>query len=333
MKEYIETFTNPRTNQIEDIKVYEYSFEDWQNGIINTNFSAGKRLTFNINKQAFEYNYLPINEKKKMIENAKEIYLNKVEIETNLFKTILAQRLELSQAKEILIQTEIESYNKLLSDDLLPIKLLSNINHPLELVLPFYSYSLPNINPDTREFEGFKTIKRYESQKIYTIKIYSIRKTYKKIIVEGIKDYSLTNSPNQNFQIGSGDSHYIRVEAIHNYIQHLKTISEELNQSSKTSLKMSSIEVEIFTTEQFEIYNILIDKYHNRTNSSLQKAKVIFQYLRSIYGLHHSRKDKYIQYINTTYLKDKEEKLRPFNDIADFTKYTNELEKLVSKNK
>ena len=96
---------------------------------------------------------------------------------------------------------------------------------------------------------------------------------------------------------------------------------------------MSSIEVEIFTTEQFEIYNILIDKYHNRTNSSLQKAKVIFQYLRSIYGLHHSRKDKYIQYINTTYLKDKEEKLRPFNDIADFTKYTNELEKLVSKNK
>ena len=88
MKEYIETFTNPRTNQIEDIKVYEYSFEDWQNGIINTNFSAGKRLTFNINKQAFEYNYLPINEKKKMIENAKEIYLNKVEIETSSKRSV-----------------------------------------------------------------------------------------------------------------------------------------------------------------------------------------------------------------------------------------------------
>ena len=329
MKEYIETFTNPRTNQIEDIKVYEYSFEDWQNGIINTNFSAGKRLTFNINKQAFEYNYLPINEKKKMIENAKEIYLNKVEIETNLFKTILAQRLELSQAKENLIQIEIKKYSELLSDELLPLKFLSNLNQPLELVLPFFSLSIPTINPDTKTFDGFKKIQNYTSRKIDTIEIDSIRKTYKKIIVEGIKDYSLTNSPER----GSNDSHYIRVEAIHNYIQHLKTICEELNQSSKTSLKMTSIEAEIFTSEQFEIYNILIDKYHNRTNSSLQKAKVIFQYLRSIYGLHHSRKDKYIQYINTTYLKDKEEKLRPFNDIADFTKYTNELEKLVSKNK
>ena len=44
-------------------------------------------------------------------------------------------------------------------------------------------------------------------------------------------------------------------------------------------------------------------------------------------------KDKYIQYINSSYLKDKEEKLRPFKDIADFTKYTIELDILVSENK
>ena len=219
-----------------------------------------------------------------------------------VFKTILAQRLELSQAKENLIQIEIKKYSELLSDELLPLKFLSNLNQPLELVLPFFSLSIPTINPDTKTFDGFKKIQNYTSRKIDTIEIDSIRKTYKKIIVEGIKDYSLTNSPER----GSNDSHYIRVEAIHNYIQHLKTICEELNQSSKTSLKMTSIEAEIFTSEQFEIYNILIDKYHNRTNSSLQKAKVIFQYLRSIYGLHHSRKDKYIQYINTTYVKDKE---------------------------
>lgn len=323
MKEYIETFKNPRTNQIEDITVYEYSFEDWQNGIINTNFSAGKRLTFNIDKQAFEYNYLPINEKSKMIENAKEIYLNKVEIETNLFKTILAQRLELSQAKEILIQTEIESYKKLLSDDLLPIKLLSNINQPLELVLPFFSFSLPTVNPDTKTFDGFKKIQNYTSRKIDTIEIDSILKTYKKIIVKGIKDYSLTNSPER----GSNDSHYIRVEAIHNYIAYLN----ELNIDIGLKVKMTAKEAEIFTPEQFKIFDFLYHNYNTTRNSHLQKFKIIFQYLRSSKGLHYSKKDNYIDYVNTSYLMNNTDQLKQFKDIESFNNYTIEIDNLVNK--
>lgn len=329
MKEYKETFTNPRTKQIEDITIFEFSFEDWENGIINTNFSVGKRLTFNINKQAFEYNYLPVNEKIKIMTKAKEIYDNKVENETNLFISILAKRLELSQAKEILIQNEIESYNKLLSNELLPLKLISNICEPLELTLPFFKFSLPVINPETKRFESVRNIQNYTTRKLNTIEIDSIRKTYKKIIIEGIKDYSNTNSPNMNYGSGSDDSHYIRVEAIHNYIEHLKTISVDLIKSSGKLLNMSKVEKDIFTPEQFEIFKILIENYETRTNSPLQKAKLIYQYLRSCKGLHYSNKDKYIDYVNHTFLKDKEGKLKPFQDIGGFEKYRIEMEKLL----
>lgn len=325
MKEYIETFTNPRTNQVEDITVYEYSFEDWQNGKINTNFSAGKRLTFNIDKQAFEYNYLPINEKQNIIEKAKEIYNSKVEAETNLFKAIINKRLSLSQAKEKLLESEIEAYKKLLSNDLLPIRMLSNIERPLELILPSGNMPFPILHPDKNEFIGVQNVQNYSPTTLDTIQIDSIRKMYKKIIVEGIKDYTLTNSPNFRISIGGGDSHYIRVEAIHNYIAYLN----ELNIDIKVKVKMTAKETEIFTPEQFKIFDFLNHNYNTTRNTNLQKFKIIFQYLRSSKGLHYSKKDKYIDYVNEKYLSNESNKLKQFKDIENFNLYTIEIDKKI----
>ena len=229
MKQYKEDFTNPDTGKKEKIQVTEYFFEDYVNGIISVNFhSVGKQLckVTDINKKVYyEYNILSSIEYKKIQAEAKRLYNEKVNNEFNLFKTIFSKRYDTSQAKDLLLKNEIELYNKLLFNEYLPIYIRTNIITPIEIVLP--SIQLPDFNkmfaPNgdiSPDYKGEK-IQYIAPTKIDTITISEIRETYKRIIIEGVKDYSQTNSPNFRINVGS-DHHYIRVEAIHLYFEWLK---------------------------------------------------------------------------------------------------------------
>lgn len=275
MKEYKEDFIHPKTKEKQSIPVYEYSFEDWENGTICTNWKPGKRLTHNLTTKQYEYEFLPFEEKHKIITKAKELYIEKVQKETDLFKSLFELRYSKSEAKDLLLKNEIELYQKLLSNELLPIGTLTNMIQPLELVLPFWNMPFPVIDPETKTFKAIQNIQYYSPTKLDTITINSIREIYKQIIIEGNKDYSRT----EYIDIRSNDTHLIRVEAIHNYIQYLNSFENNSKLLQFTALensgKRNKIEINMAKNDKFCQNFKLENEVSELIFDTLEKMKAI----------------------------------------------------------
>lgn len=294
MKQYKENFINPDTGKKEKIQVTEYFYEDYVNGIISAKFSTlGKELhrVLDTNKNIYyEYAIMSRTEYKKIQAEAKRLYEQKVNAEFDLFKTIFLKRYDTSQAKDLLLKNEIELYKKLLFNEYLPISFITDIHTPIELIMPsmempdFSKMFAPNgFNPD---YKGEK-IQYYKPTKLNTRTISEIRETYKRIIIEGVKDYSHTNSPNFRIVIGGGDLHYIRVEAIHLYFEWIKNFKPDTQnpettfkdllincnadevlailKENYTKVKSKKMVLMLKALHKIELITINIDNYQNKT--------------------------------------------------------------------
>lgn len=198
-------FTNPETGKQEEYEVRVYSFEDWEKGIFSGSIEPGK-IVFNTQEKR-AYKILNKDEYKKIEEKRKVYYFKKVEKETEKLTSFFKERYERSENKERLLKNEVDNYNKLL---------FSNSN------------AIPEIN-------------RHGTVLPKGSDIGSIRYLYNKIIVNGERDFSLTNSPKLGVQIGSGDLHYIAAEAAARYYEFINTFKSQLPQEEDNKELLKSI--------------------------------------------------------------------------------------------
>ncbi len=235
MKSYFETWINPKTNLSEEIEVHELFLEDWENGDLID--SVGKHLVHGLSDK-FYYYVLSSTEFAKIEVRRKEIYFEKIEKEFLQYVSVFQKRYNQSEAKERLIKTEIDLYEKLLFTERLQIHVLSNVIYPLEEIImpsvewPDFSKLLAAAGGFNPNYKGEKVL-FYGPRKLNSIEISDIRKLYQKIIVNGEKDFSKTNSPNCRVNIGAGDSNFIRVEGIAKFYEYLKSLDMPFETNSE----------------------------------------------------------------------------------------------------
>ena len=176
------------------LKVNEYSYEDWWNGQFNYWHGTLRHLVEVAETKEIYIAYLPADEYDKICIKQKELFLNKVNDELVNLKRRFESTYHISENKKLLLQTEVENYEKLLFADKLK---LSGILMSTEKPIKNFPYSAIDID--------------------------GIRNLYSELIVKGNKNYTLTTSPNCQFGIGAGDFHNVRVEAIAQYYEWLKT--------------------------------------------------------------------------------------------------------------
>lgn len=196
MKTYFEQGINPETKKEEEIEVNEYYFDDWEKGIISGNIEPGKDLVYHKSEKRYIYKSLSYKEYSKIETEREKIYFEKVEEQSQNYIEKFQLRYESSGNKERHLQTEIEYIEKQLFPENFPTVNRSNIPFGLQLRID--------------------------------------RKLYQKIIVNGERDFTLTNSPKCKFQFGGGDVYYISIEAIARFYNYLKELAGFPQQPQET---------------------------------------------------------------------------------------------------
>lgn len=116
MKTYFETAINPKTKKKEKIEVFEYSFEDWEQGRISGNWVGGKKLVYNNTEQKHHFDFLPFEEYEKIDVARKKLYWEKVANQLIANKTVFNLTYEKSGNKKRLFEIEIDNAEKTLSN-------------------------------------------------------------------------------------------------------------------------------------------------------------------------------------------------------------------------
>jgi len=266
MKIYLKEMIDSYTNEKHEVEIRHYSYEDWEKGSIATCMSVGESLSCeHIAIRLLDFSHVgfskPILAKRcgkkddpfkciryekitggsflsskdyeKIQAKAKDLYDEKVEKKTKAYIDEFEQRLNNSGNKERLVKLEIDLYNKLLFPEHLNLDnyVGENITYPLSDIKSHLGV-MGAIASDAIDETIF-----YSSKKSLTLgKIRDIRDTYDKIIVQGRKDYTETNSPMCQFS-GKGDTHYIEVEAIAKFYDYLKLTMKNNNQFDFNKVK------------------------------------------------------------------------------------------------
>lgn len=200
MKKSYENWINPETKKKEKIEVWEYFFEDWENGIISGWENAGKKLIHNVSEKKRRYDILSKDEFMKIDKKCKEIYWQKVNDAFGRMKQRFNVRLSKSRDKERLVNIEIEKYEYLFFPE-------KRKNKPCP---PQFNSTL---------FLGYDNL-------------------YNKLIVEGEQDYSIIN--NSRITIGAGDLHHIKVETYAKFLEWLKTLTPQQKGKKVSPLKLTA---------------------------------------------------------------------------------------------
>ena len=114
MKKSKENWINPKTKKEEKIEVYEYSFEDWDNGRIAGDWKAGKRLVHNTTENKHFYEILPIKEYDKIEAKRKDLYWEKVKEWFSQLKKAFYHTHGQSGNRERLLESEIKRMEEML---------------------------------------------------------------------------------------------------------------------------------------------------------------------------------------------------------------------------
>nr|WKN35059.1 hypothetical protein K4G66_22025 [Tunicatimonas sp. TK19036] len=200
MKEYFE----------EDRKIIEYELSDWESGIINNAIvEHSKSDAFLMIKGGVHvYTRLPKDQYELIDIERKKLYWEKVDRYFKSFKKSFLDQYKLSGNPDRLLQIEIDKYEALFFSEKCQLKgIPTNDDFPID-----------GLN-------------------IYSINIIEYRKLYEKIYLKGNREYHHTNSPNCKEQIGSGDYHFVIVEAYAKYLTWLQNFDE-------TSIIMAEIDLE-----------------------------------------------------------------------------------------
>lgn len=177
MKKYFKIEVNTKTKKKEKIKGIEYSFEDFEKGVLLDRWIKPGETLWTDGKTN-HCNYLPETEFKKIREKQKEYYLEKVEKKFQFHKSSFESMRLKSGNVETLLQTEIDKCKNLL----IPAK--------------------KSLEPISRE-----------NPTIYDT---PMQKLYQQIIVEGKQNFNLTNSP-KCCNGSNRDRGFIQVEGLNNY--------------------------------------------------------------------------------------------------------------------
>ncbi|MEJ7737439.1 MAG: hypothetical protein WKF97_08435 [Chitinophagaceae bacterium] len=338
MKKYYENWTNPKTQEAEQIEVQEYDFMDWWEGRISGPWQPGKHLVLNTTEQKYHYDLLKEEEWSKIEERRKAIYFDQVERLTEGFIHTFKKRYEISEAKDRLLQIEIERYEKLLFAEKLPISVRTNRHFPLdEIYLPsgeipdfskMIAKGVEGLNPD---YKG-ETVQLFKPSKLNTIDICEIRDIYEKIIVNGIRDFAFTNSPNCQIKIGAGDSPFVRVESIAKYYNWLLDFKNKTPADTETTIpkpdeKLSEVgsSKNQSTGEVVGIKNnfdsVKIDKVYDHFSKHLVEKNYLTEaeltaYLKQALELKEPPKDRFSFKLVPTKAKIYKVFYRYFKDIA-----------------
>ncbi len=224
---YKEPFTNPNTGKEQQITVTEYTLDDYLKGIIGANKMSGKILakSYGVNRSEYEYGYeyLPIEEKQKIMEAAKVLYNQRVQKQADFYKRIFQRELEQSQAKGELRELEIQALENVFINPLPP---GSTVELPTRAGIQDLA-----INTGTEKKPEYRRInvpEQYTRIRIGINEIKRKRGIYREIIIRGEKDYTRTS---YNF---SEDRHYIEVEALNIYWNWLKQPETKTEQKQQT---------------------------------------------------------------------------------------------------
>ncbi|QMU30129.1 hypothetical protein [Adhaeribacter radiodurans] len=212
------------------LEVIEYNFVDYLNGDIGCWIKANKKWI----EKDISYAYLPMDELNKIKAQAEKYYWEKVNYLFKEFKDYFIVRWNRSGNPERLLMKEIANYEMLLFNEKLPLpSIVTNLTGP-DLLGPSYMRLIiwqPYVPVGffQRFVLGKDKIKtRYEN--VYTtMDISDIREKYNRIVEQGLKDYSRTNSPKCYIQ--SNDCQYIQVEAINLYYHWLNNFNNKKNVS------------------------------------------------------------------------------------------------------
>ncbi|MBK8486134.1 MAG: hypothetical protein IPL31_17765 [Saprospiraceae bacterium] len=228
MKSYFEKLTDDKDGKQYEVEVKEYCYEDWMDGASSMSVESGRlRIVSPVSNELIYIAYLPFTEYNKIIEHQKRNYELRVERLTNLYINIFQQRYNRSGAKDRLLKIELELYKKLFFEEKLPIYSLNNIQILLTLVLPlmnfpdftkFFSKDEVAFN---KEYKG-EGITYYDFTPYHSVDIQGKRDIFKRVIVEGIKDYRGIGAKIFDFETNDYSSRCIQVEAMYKYFNWLK---------------------------------------------------------------------------------------------------------------
>ncbi|MEI2695477.1 MAG: hypothetical protein V9E90_10430 [Saprospiraceae bacterium] len=227
MKTYSEKLWDETEGKFHEVEVKEYCYEDWINGISPMPTEPGRLRIFDITNQLINIACLPEIEYNKIIKEKERIYNLRVERQTNLLIDIYKQRHERSEAKDYLLKLELETYEKLFFDEKLHIYSPNTFHVLLEIVLP--SANFPDFSKMisfddlslNKDYNGERVV-QYDSIPYHSETILGIRKLFKTMIVDGIKDYTAIGPKIGDFELNDYSSRHIRVEAMYKYYLWLK---------------------------------------------------------------------------------------------------------------
>lgn len=186
----------------EGYKVIEYSFADWENGLLSgvTAPYTNRKITNTKTKEVY-FETLPKTEFDKILEASKEVYRACCTKRTNELTNSMYIRLNASENKPLLLKQEQETITILLTSPS-PVIVLGN------------TYPLKGSN--------------YKGDEIA-----SIRKLYQQLVVNGKKDYIIITYPNIQFTKATYGYWHIETEAL---AQHLKFLeSFDLDKYAQSS--------------------------------------------------------------------------------------------------
>lgn len=186
MREYFEN----------EIKIIEYSYEDWEQGIIWGNWQSGKTPVEDSVTKTIYYVYFPNHEFERIVRRQKTIYDRDVQHQFEKLKTAFEGQYNRSSNKDRRLANEILNYERLLFPEKLKLRSLNNFEKPIP-DLPFTS-----------------------------ITVASIRTIYQKAIVRGERDYHLIPSPSAPGRSGYTGSMHTLVESLSLYLDWLREFQE-----------------------------------------------------------------------------------------------------------
>ena len=219
----------------DNVKVVEYGYEDWEEGIISGNWKPGKELVKGAEGKERHYQYLPIDQYQLIEEERKKLYWKKVESKFTHFKKAFEKRYFQSGNPKMLLEQELHNFSQL-----------------------FAHSTSSNAETNNHTILG---------RNLTSIKVWEYRNIYKRVVIEGARNYQFTNSPNCKVKIGAGDTHFIIVESYAKYYEWIENFHPNSLLLTSTDFRLECLNSwinqnsSLSVNEQAKLLNIKVKHY------------------------------------------------------------------------